>query len=194
MVSSSAKRRTEAGRPGLPFGAAAKGIDYRPPRTLRAVALPAGRYRRPGQKSLARARRRDARDTPTPNVRIRCECAVVPMFVRAYSEANCARIIWRCPSGKGKSTTHRCRYSSCAYSSSTACVPSTLTLWLCPIRRLVEIKYRLHNSVRVVVRHVVAARDESVVNQTSEPRHGGLGRSAASPSDPQSGPERSSER
>src|SRR6266496_3906687 len=43
-----------------------------------------------------------------------------------------------------------------------------------PVRQLVKIKYRLHNSVRVVVRHVVAARDESVVNQTSEPRTVGL--------------------
>ena len=40
--------------------------------------------------------------------------------------------------------------------------------------KLAKIKYRLHNSVRVVVRHVVAARDESVVNQTSEPLTVGL--------------------
>jgi hypothetical protein len=50
------------------------------------------------------------------------------MSVRAYPEASCARIIWRCPSGNGKSTIRRCRYSSSAYSSSTACVSSTLTL------------------------------------------------------------------
>ena len=43
-----------------------------------------------------------------------------------------------------------------------------------PIRQLAKIKYRLHNSVRVVVRHVVAARDKSVVNQTSEPLTVGL--------------------